>query len=152
MAKAEGEVSEKLGVAVRYALGYKHAYLKLHDMAQDAHKDAIGLASAITDIKKGLPQLNDDIATTMRMLGGVCQLVKVTITFLIKPFFSYHVLQQMREVEYAKPLDADFKQFLEQKKRGQSSTESVKERTGALLSDDLVDDAKRFGYIFSNIQ
>ena len=58
----------------------------------------------------------------------------------------------MPEVEYAKPLDADFKQFLEQKKRGQSSTESVKERTGALLSDDLVDDAKRFGYIFSNIQ
>ena len=86
MAKAEGEVSEELGVAVRYALGYKHAYLKLHEMAHDAHKDAIGLASAITDIKKGLPQLNDDIATTMRMLGGVCQLVKVTITFLIKPF------------------------------------------------------------------
>ena len=41
----------------------------------------------------------------------------------------------MREVEYAKLLDADFKKFLAQKKRGKSVKENMDDRAGALITE-----------------
>lgn len=61
-------------------------------------------------------------------------------------------LQQMREVEYSKPLDADFKKFLDQKKRGKSAKENMDDRAGALITEDLVEEAKRFGYFFTFLE
>jgi len=53
----------------------------------------------------------------------------------------------MREVEYAKPLDADFKKYLAQKQQGKTAKEKMDHRAGDLLSEDLVEEAKRYGYI-----
>jgi len=76
IAKAEDD-AEKLDIAVKYALGYKHAFIQLQDMAVAAHLDARSLAVALDSVRTAIPTMSDDIAATMRMLGGVCQLIKV---------------------------------------------------------------------------
>lgn len=72
-----GDDAEKLDIVAKYALGYKNAFFMLQDLAISAHADTMGLVGALASMKDSIPKLSDDISATMRMLGGVCQLIKV---------------------------------------------------------------------------
>ena len=111
MAKADGDRTEKLDEAIRYGMAYRDGFLKLQDPAQLAHKDASYLDEAIVGVKDIIDGVVKDHQAAMRVLGSVCQQIKVCLLRLNFVIFSKYLclFQSMREAAYSKPLDAKFK-------------------------------------------
>jgi hypothetical protein len=82
MSATEGDAEKQLDKAVRYALSYKKAVGHITDMALEAHTDASYLEEALFNIRDGTPSLVKDTECTMRVLGGVCQQIKVILLLL----------------------------------------------------------------------
>lgn len=61
--------------------------------------------------------------------------------------FSLLYFQSMRESEYSKTLDANFKKFLNQRKGSRTEAEEAESRAGALLGESLEEDVKDYTYV-----
>lgn len=144
--KAEGDRSEKLVEALRWGISYRDAYMELSDKVGLAHTDASLLEEALFTVRDLLPVLVKDVRTALRVLGNACQQVKVSFSlFWLCSFSQMSLFQTVRELNYSKPLDSKFKQFIAQKKRGNSAQENQKSRSDAFVIDDLAKVAKEFG-------
>ena len=57
-------------------------------------------------------------------------------------------MQLIREAKYTEVLDNRFKKFLDGKKSGKTPKERMDMRAGQFVSNDLVNDAKKYTYVF----
>ena len=77
IAKAEGEPSEKLDSAIRYGLAYREAFRVLEDQTRIIHMEAVKMREVLFLIKDELEKIALDSGVSMRLIGGVCQQIKV---------------------------------------------------------------------------
>lgn len=75
--RADGEVSEKLEAVTRYAISYKEAFHQLEKYAMKTHMEAVAMREAIFEVKEMVDKLDHDCGVSLRIMGGVCQQIKV---------------------------------------------------------------------------
>ena len=72
---------EKLEAAVRYALSYREGFEQLQVSASEAHMDAISLTELAGEVQANASTMAKDAGCSLRLIGGVCQSIKVCLTF-----------------------------------------------------------------------
>ena len=83
MKDLEGARSAKLDAAIKYALSYKQAFIKLSEIPHQAHDDALRLNEAMSEVNTEALALAKDTGSSMWILGSVCQMVKVNSLYFV---------------------------------------------------------------------